>query len=150
MVAVAVLTPSTGEARHVTELQSFYDTRAGVILVYTCPPWRDVGRVDRSPDGRGSCSTGTTLRGRGQAGPSNESGAAKSTSVRLAQTTGSTSPKLPRPWALRHVFSAYRAIGDGRLEAAQRGRDIRVSLSAIKAYLKEEASRPGRNPRTGG
>jgi DNA-binding transcriptional MerR regulator len=41
----------------------------------------------------------------------------------------------------------YRAIWDGRLEAIQQGRDIRVSLAAIKAYLKEEASRPGRKGR---
>jgi DNA-binding transcriptional MerR regulator len=48
---------------------------------------------------------------------------------------------------VRYVFSVYRAIWDRRLEAIQRGRDIRVSLAAIKAYLKEEASRPGRKGR---
>jgi len=48
---------------------------------------------------------------------------------------------------VRHVFPGYRAIWDGRLEAIQQGRDIRVSLAAIKAYLKEEASRPGRKGR---
>ena len=42
----------------------------------------------------------------------------------LAQTIGSTSPKLPPPWACGMSFSVYRAIWDGRLEAIQQGRDI--------------------------
>src|SRR5260370_38398537 len=53
-------------------------------------------------------------------------------------------PEAAAALGLRHVFSGYRAIGDGRLEAIQRGRDILVPLAAIKAYLKHEASRPGR------
>jgi len=53
-------------------------------------------------------------------------------------------PEAAAALGVRHVFSAYRAIWDGRLEAIQQGRDIRVSLAAIKAYLKEEASWPGR------
>ena len=56
-------------------------------------------------------------------------------------------PEAAAALGVRHVFSVYRAIWDGRLEAIQRGRDIRVSLAAIKAYLKEEASRPGRKGR---
>jgi excisionase family DNA binding protein len=56
-------------------------------------------------------------------------------------------PEAAAALGVRHVFSVYRAIWDGRLEAVQRGRDIRVSLAAIKAYLKEEASRPGRKGR---
>ena len=50
-------------------------------------------------------------------------------------------PEAAAALGVRHVFSVYRAIWDGRLEAIQRGRDIRVSLGAIKAYLKQEASR---------
>jgi hypothetical protein len=65
----------------------------------------------------------------------------------LAQTIGSTSRSCRRALGVRHVFPGYRAIWDGRLEAIQQGRDIRVSLAAIKAYLKEEASRPGRKGR---
>ena len=56
-------------------------------------------------------------------------------------------PEAAAALGVRHVFSVYRAIGAGRIEAIQRGRDIRVSLAAIKAYLKEEASRPGRKGR---
>jgi excisionase family DNA binding protein len=56
-------------------------------------------------------------------------------------------PEAAAALGVRHVFSVYRAIWDGRLEAIQRGRDIRVSLDAIKAYLKQEASRPGRKGR---
>jgi excisionase family DNA binding protein len=56
-------------------------------------------------------------------------------------------PEAAAALGVRHVFSVYRAIYDGRLEAIQRGRDIRVSLAAIKSYLKEEASRPGRKGR---
>ena len=56
-------------------------------------------------------------------------------------------PEAAAALGVRHVFSVYRAIWDGRLGAIQRGRDIRVSLAAIKAYLKEEASRPGRKGR---
>ncbi len=56
-------------------------------------------------------------------------------------------PEAAAALGVRHVFSVYRAIWDGRLEAIQEGRDIRVSLAAVKAYLKEEASRPGRKGR---
>jgi len=56
-------------------------------------------------------------------------------------------PEAAAALGVRHVFSVYRAIWDGRLEAIQRGRDILVPLAAIKAYLKHEASRPGRKGR---
>jgi hypothetical protein len=56
-------------------------------------------------------------------------------------------PEAAAALGVRHVFSVYRAIWNGRLVALQRGRDLWVSLAAIKAYLKEEASRPGRKGR---
>jgi excisionase family DNA binding protein len=56
-------------------------------------------------------------------------------------------PEAAAALGVRHVFSVYRAIWDGRLEAIHHGRDIRVSLAAIKSYLKQEASRPGRKGR---
>jgi hypothetical protein len=38
----------------------------------------------------------------------------------------------------------YWTNWNGRLETVQRRPDIRVSLAAVKAYLKEEESPPGR------
>ena len=56
-------------------------------------------------------------------------------------------PEAAAALGVRHVFSVYRAIWGGQLAALHRGRDIRVSLAAIKAYLAEESSRPGRKGR---
>jgi len=56
-------------------------------------------------------------------------------------------PEAAAALGVRHVFSVYRAIWDGRLEAIQKGREILVPLAAIKTYLQQEASRPGRKGR---
>ena len=115
--------------------------------MYTYRSWRDAGHRDRSRDSRGLLSTGTNPPGPRSGGTVERVWRGQVYERDVGPTDWLDVPEAAAALGVRHVFSVYRAIWGGRLEAIQRGRDTRVSLGAIKAYLKQEASRPGRKGR---